>query len=205
MKTIYTDLLKQYRVNTNSISKLWDNVSQQYNARGRHYHNLSHLNDLYTQLLPLKTKIENWNVILFTLFYHDVIYSAVKEDNEERSAELAEMVMQKIGVPSQESKACKEQILATKAHSNNINSDTNFFTDADLSILGRDRKIYEAYCKNIRKEYAIFPNFIYKKGRRKVIKRFLSMDRIFKTEDFFKKFEEQARINLQYELKVSYS
>jgi len=119
---------------------------------------------------------------------------------EEESASLAETRMNKIGVGEEDIKQCVNQILATKSHKVDDNPDTNIFTDADLSILGREWEDYEAYCKKVRKEYAIYPMVLYKKGRKKVLKHFLEMDQIFKTEVFSEKYEKQARENLKREL-----
>lgn len=43
---------------------------------------------------------------------------------------------------------------------------------------------------------------MYNRGRKKALKHFLEMDRIFKTDYFFQKYENQARINLQKELEI---
>jgi predicted metal-dependent HD superfamily phosphohydrolase len=79
-------------------------------------------------------------------------------------------------------------------------SDINIFTDADLSVLGQDWNTYENYLIQIRKEYSIYPDFVYNSGRKKVLQHFLSMERIFKTNNFFEKLEAQAKENLQREL-----
>jgi predicted metal-dependent HD superfamily phosphohydrolase len=92
--------------------------------------------------------------------------------------------------------------LATKTHILAADSDTNFFTDADLSVLGSDWESYSAYFKNVRKEYAIYPDFIYNSGRKEVLKHFLGMNQIFKTDFFYAKFEAQARLNLERELQI---
>ena len=94
----------------------------------------------------------------------------------------------------------RSQILETKGHSISKDNDTNFFTDADLSILGLDWDLYSEYAQNVRKEYSNYPTIIYKMGRRKVLKHFLVMERIFKTDHFFEKFEVLARENLRREL-----
>ena len=78
--------------------------------------------------------------------------------------------------------------------------DTNYFTDADLGILGQNEAEYLAYCKKIRMEYAMYPDELYYPGREKVIRHFLDMDQIFKTEIFRTRFEKQARYNLDMEL-----
>jgi predicted metal-dependent HD superfamily phosphohydrolase len=52
----------------------------------------------------------------------------------------------------------------------------------------------------VRKEYLIYPDLIYNPGRKKVLHHFLAMDRIFKTDFFYNKFEQQARQNLRKEI-----
>jgi len=136
------------------------------------------------------------------LFYHDIVYKSTKKDNEEESAGFASKRMTEIGIKKGDINLCFEQIIATKTHKFNSNSDTNFFTDADLSILGRQQSDYKIYCNKVRKEYSIYPNFIYNKGRKKVVKHFLSMETIFKTEEFYNQYENQARKNLEEELKT---
>ena len=151
-------------------------------------------------MTDVKSEIQNWETILFTLFYHDIIYNSIKSDNEEKSAELAEKRMKQISVSNDIIELCKKQILTTKSHIKSTDSDTNYFTDADLSVLGQNWETYLLYCKNVRKEYSIYPALVYNPGRKKVLNHFLSMDRIFKTDFFYNKFEKQAKHNLQKEI-----
>jgi predicted metal-dependent HD superfamily phosphohydrolase len=71
-----------------------------------------------------------------------------------------------------------------------------------LSILGQSWELYEEYFNHVRKEYSVYPDFMYNPGRKKVIHHFLNMKRIFKTDEFFNKYEEAARKNLAQELKI---
>lgn len=192
--------MTNYTDDISLINDLWTEIEVHYTDKKRFYHNLSHLNNLLFQLLQVKDKIENWETILFTLFYHDIVYNSLKSDNEERSAKLAEKRMKQINVPTEFIEKCKSQILATKKHLDNLDLDTNFFTDADLSILGQDNETYKVYFQNVRKEYSFYPDLLYNPGRKKVLKHFLEMDRIYKTDYFYAKFESQAKLNLQYEL-----
>ena len=160
------------------------------------------MENLYNQLSSVKEEIEDWDTILFTLFYHDLVYNASKKDNEEKSAELAKKRLLSIGYPENKIENCVLQILATKDHSRNKNNDTNLFTDADLSVLGMDWEVYEEYYKNVRKEYSIYPDFLYNLGRKKVLNYFLGMEKIFKTETFASKYEVSARKNLAKELEI---
>ena len=191
------------RLNTESflIDKLWSEIHSNYSQSTRHYHNLRHLDNLIEKLLPIKDQIENWQILTFSVAYHDIIYNTLKKDNEERSAVLAYERMTLLNFPSLLKEKCKLQILSTKHHRVNDDPDTNYFTDADLSILGSDGESYLNYTKQIRKEYGHYPDILYKPGRKKVLKHFLKMGNIFKTKYFQDKFETQAKINISTELK----
>ncbi len=202
LKETFIQLLRSYSDNEVLIGELWLEIEQQYSGKKRYYHTFRHLDHLLEQLAVVKSELTDWNTILFTLFYHDVIYDALKSDNEEKSAELAIKRMQQLQVPFKLIESCKEQILATKSHVRSGNPDTNYFTDADLSVLGQDWEVYSAYFKNVRKEYAVYPDLIYNPGRKRVLQHFLSMERIFKTDYFFEKYENQARENLEKEISV---
>ncbi|MNJ84361.1 hypothetical protein D3C87_18120 [compost metagenome] len=202
LKQTFTQLALSYSENEILIEEFWIEIETHYSGKERYYHSLRHLEHLLEQLTTIKTELKDWNTILFTLFYHDVIYNALKSDNEEKSAELAEKRMKQLGIPLELIERCKEQILATKSHVKSENDDTNYFTDADLSVLGQNWEIYSAYFKNVRQEYAIYPDLVYNPGRKNVLLHFLAMDRIFKTDYFFEKYEKPARENLRKEAEL---
>lgn len=202
LKETFTRLLNNYTANQPLARELWAEIEQNYANKKRHYHTLQHLENLLAQLTAVKNEIKDWDTVLFTLYYHDVVYNALKSDNEEKSAELAVKRMKQIAVSDKTIKLCAAQILATKSHSKSSDSDTDYFTDADLSVLGQPWETYSAYYKNVRKEYAIYPDLIYNSGRKKVLAHFLAMDSIFKTDFFYHKFEMQAKENLQQELSL---
>lgn len=202
IKTVFIDLVKNYESNDSKIEILWTEIEKNYSKKNRFYHNLSHLENLYSELLNVKNEIEDWDTILFTLFYHDIIYKATSKENEEKSAELAVKRLKEIGFDAEKTQKCFDQIIATKSHEISINNDTNIFTDADLSILGQDWNLYSKYYKNVRKEYSIYPDFLYNPGRKKVLEHFLAMPRIYKTDLFFNKYEINAKLNLEKELLV---
>ncbi len=200
LKETFIGLLKNYTDNDRLTNELWTEIEKNYSSKKRYYHTLQHLENLLVQLTDVKGEIQNWNTILFTLYYHDIVYNSLKSDNEEKSAELAEKRMKEISVSIDTIELCKQQILATKSHIKSTDSDTNYFTDVDLSVLGQPWETYSDYYKNVRKEYSIYPDFIYNPGRKRVLNHFLAMDRIFKTDFFYNKFELQAKQNLIHEL-----
>lgn len=200
LKETFLRFLTNYTDDNRLANELWTEIEKSYSNKKRHYHTLQHLDNLLAQLTEVKNEIQHWETILFTLYYHDIVYNALKTDNEDKSAELAEKRMKQISASNQTIELCKKQILATKSHIKSTDSDTNYFTDADLSVLGQTWDQYSQYCNNVRKEYSIYPDFIYNPGRKKVLNHFLSMDRIFKTQFFYNKFEMQAKENLMNEL-----
>lgn len=181
------------------VNSFWNEIERAYKAKNRFYHNFDHLENLFEVLKPFKTEFQNWDVIVFAIAYHDVVYNVLKSDNEEKSAALATERLSKTSLESDQIENCKQLILATKKHELSKRG-INLFTDADLSVLGASSEIYRVYAKNIRKEYSVFPDLIYNPGRRKVLKHFLEMPRIFKTDEFNKLYEKQARVNLELEL-----
>ncbi len=199
LKATFIELADEYSCNNDLSKELWNEIEVSYSGKNRHYHTALHIDNLLKELTAVRSQISEWNTMLFSLFYHDVIYNPARKNNEEKSALLAEKRMASISVPKEIIEKCKEQIIATKTHILNSDKDTNIFTDADLSILGKDWDAYLKYCQQIRKEYAVYPDFIYTPGRKKVLSHFLQMDRIFKTDYFFEKFEFKARQNLQRE------
>lgn len=179
---------------------LWSEIEEKYTSSSRHYHNLGHLEFLLRELTEVKSSLSDWHTIIFSIVYHDLIYNPLKRNNEEKSAAVASRRLQKINFPTVKIQLCSEIILATKKHSVALDEDMNLFTDADLAILGKDEITYQKYTNAVRKEYSMYPDLLYKPGRRKVLNHFLGMEKIFKTTSFFERYENQARLNLQHEL-----
>lgn len=198
---IYFQLFSQYTKDTEKIHECWAEIEEKYTTAGRHYHTLSHLENLIAQLTAVKDDIEDWDTILFSVFYHDIVYDVQEKDNEEQSADIAGQRLLVLAVPAKQVDRCKEQIIATKSHESSDHTDTNLFTDADLSILGASWDQYEKYCQQVRAEYAIYPDAVYNPGRQKVLTHFLEMERLFKTDYFYNRYEQSARENISKELR----
>lgn len=175
-------------------------IDKRFREKHRHYHTLAHLEHLLAHVLPVYHRLRDKHAVILAIAYHDAVYDVERSDNEERSAELARTALGQLGLDRVLIEHCAAMILATKAHTLSEDPDTNLFTDADLSILGAPPEAYACYAEQVRKEYAVYPDFLYKPGRRKVLEHFLAMDRIFKTDWFDRRYGAQARINLQAEL-----
>lgn len=202
LKTRFLELIGQQTADVELANKYWVEIEAAHNNKKRVYHSLTHLENLFLELEPIKDQIEDWDTVSWAVFYHDIVYNVRKQDNEERSADLAVERLQAIGYPTRKVERCKAQIIATKSHAVSNDQDANLLTDADLSILGKDWDTYSAYFKAIRKEYKIYPKVLYNPGRKKVLTHFLEMDQLFKTDYFRELYEEQARQNIEQELKL---
>lgn len=202
MKARWEELTSGYGADPMLVVDYWQEIERQYSQPTRHYHNLEHLRFMLRQSEQVREQLAEPKVVQFSIFYHDIIYNARRQDNEEKSADLARVRLLKLGLPAEQIQRCAAQILATKGHQTAADPDTNLLLDIDLAILGADLPAYQNYTRQIRAEYAMYPNFLYRNGRRKVLQHFLEMPQIYKTSYFRALFEEKARENLTWELKA---
>lgn len=177
---------------------LWNEAVRNYTGPTRFYHTLEHLDNFYRQLNTCREMIADWDALVIAMVYHDIIYGSADHQDEGHSAELAVQRLSTAGFPEEKVEKIRQLILATKSHALSEDMDTNYFIDADMSILGLDRAYYQRYVVNVRKEYANVPGF--DMGRKKVLQYFLGMPAIFKTEHFKKRYEAAARENIQWEI-----
>ncbi len=196
-------LISKYSTDSEYNQSCWNVIAKKYGAPFRHYHNLSHLKNIFDHLEPVEDQVDNLDCLSFAVFYHDIIYKAIRSDNERQSARFLEKSLGKTRFADIDH--CKSQIEATKNHKLSEDPDTNILLDLDLSILGARRQDYERYTTNVRQEFKIYPDFMYRRGRTKFLKTVLGKQTIFKTEFFIDRFESQARENLKRELEILHS
>ncbi|MBF4484483.1 MULTISPECIES: hypothetical protein [unclassified Flavobacterium] len=200
LQQLYSELLSNIGFSANDIQKKWLDVEKAYSQKSRHYHNLNHIKDMIECYKTYFDRLKSPNEILFSIFYHDYIYKSSKKDNELKSAEYAFSILpENIELDKQ---LVFDAICATQLHQHNTIEDINWLIDFDLKILARDWNEYQIYFEQIRKEYSIYPDFLYKPGRAKALKHFLENEFIFQTEEFRGLYEEKARINIEQEIKL---
>lgn len=199
MKEKFLNLIRKYSDNEDYNLECWTEIENNYLSKSRHYHNLEHLEKMFSELEKVESQIKELDTLQFAIYYHDIIYKSTKSDNEHQSALIFEKRISETSFTN--FRECMTQIEATKEHKFSNDNDINILLDLDLSILGKSPKEYKNYYVNIRKEYQIYPDFMYRKGRRKVLKNILELDFIYKTDFFKQEYENQARENLRLELK----
>lgn len=200
LKEIYSDLLLNIGFSANEIQQNWLDLEKAYSKKSRYYHNLTHLKEMIESFEFFKHKLQNPAEILFSIFYHDFVYSASKKDNELKSAEYALSILSENSTLNKQ--LVFDAICATQQHQQNAIEDINWLIDFDLKILAKDWEDYQIYFDQIRKEYRIYPDFLYKPGRAKALKHFLENNFIFQTNEFRNLYEEKARINIEKEISL---
>lgn len=200
LKLVFSNLLGKYSENYCMINRYWDELYGMYTQPHRFYHNLRHLNVMMNELAFVKAKIDDFDSVLFAMFYHDVIYDVKQNDNESQSAIFATERLLSFGVNHDVIKKVENLILATKSHGLTLDVDTAYFLDADLAVLGQRWDEYLTYAQSIRKEYSIYSESLYTVGRKKVLQQLLDKTTIYQTTDFQNQYERQARVNLTREL-----
>lgn len=201
LQYLFHEQFSQFDTPENRVFNLWNEILTHYSEPHRHYHNLNHLHFFHRQLLSCRSQVIQWTPIVLAMFYHDAIYHPGWPDNEARSEALARARLTAAGLPDPVINQCCMLIRATQYHESGTDADTSLFIDADLSILGQPRDVYLAYAADIREEFSFMNRIAWANGRSNVLRRFLGMERIFRTKPF-QSFEEQARRNLKAELEI---
>ncbi len=196
MENKFKTLCQHFSKDTTLIKELWEEIQTAHRQKHRYYHTLTHLEHIYQELevVGLSPLLE------FAIFYHDIVYEPSRNDNEEQSALLCEKCLLELNVSQQLIKETIQLIRETKIHEAS-SEENKLFLDADLSILSSDEKTYKLYIQNVRKEYVIYDDETYFKGRKKVLKMFLEKERIYKSKHFYECYEQKAHSNLTWELK----
>lgn len=205
MKSKWKDLVSKYSNDLDLIENLYEIIEKRYGSFNRHYHNLDHINLMLSEVKRFKNRIDDFDSVLFAIWFHDIIYDPLKRDNEERSAEYAREFLVKINYEKNRIHKIEKLILRTKDHTfqdGNENYDFKVFLDLDLLILGIEREQYVKYAKDIRKEYGFVADDVYNKERKKILKQYLNSQLIYKTKKFRDLYEKQARNNIKFEIDI---
>jgi predicted metal-dependent HD superfamily phosphohydrolase len=191
----WQELLHVWAVPPSLADQTFEELCTHYAEPGRFYHTLAHIAAVLETLEGLGSLARNLNSLKLAAWLHDVIYDSKASDNEERSAEYAEGLCERLSLP--DGSAIALLIRKTKTHDAEGGVDAQVLIDADLAILGASELAYQTYAEKIRLEYAWVSEPNYRIGRRHVLEKFLTRPRIF---HFLGHLEEPARRNLNAEI-----
>lgn len=175
-----------------------------YQEPHRHYHNLQHLQQVFSALQNIYSSnhLNDRHTIILAIFFHDVIYDTRSNENEAQSAKLASESLTKLNLPNTTIDRITHLIHLTKHHpAQPTDLDAQLLLDLDLSILATPPIQYQIYAKAIRQEYDWVSEADYRKGRSQILQTFLNRDRIYHHPQM-QHHESQARINLNQEIET---
>lgn len=166
-----------------------------YAGPERGYHNLEHLEEVLDWVAHLPLDPSRRRLLSIALFYHDVVYSTRRSDNERCSADRAQRDLAQ-HLSSTELDEVVALILDTTHGRPPHNELGAWMVDVDLAVLGSPWERFERYHQGVRREYSWVPWFLYRSKRRQVLKQFLQRSRIYLSDFFYSRLERRARENL---------
>lgn len=168
-----------------------------YHQNHRYYHDTNHIIHCLQQFDQAVHLARTPSEVEFAIWLHDAVYDPQASDNEEKSAEMANQILTAEGCETSVVQRVKKLILATRHDKTPETDDTRLLLDIDLSSLGHPPGQYDQYEAAIRKEYVWVPTDIYRQKRRQILTGFLNRPKIYHTEQFFNRYEAQARGNIE--------
>jgi predicted metal-dependent HD superfamily phosphohydrolase len=191
----WCDLLAKWNVSPAAADAAYRDIAERHAEPGRFYHTLDHVAAVLATVDRLADQAHAPNAVRLAAWLHDVVYDSRAADNEERSADFARALCDRLSIPDGE--RVVSLILATTTHDPGDDPDAMVLLDADLAVLGAEDADYRRYADDIRREYAWVPEADYRAGRRSVLERFLAKPAIFR---LLHPLEAAARRNLAAEI-----
>lgn len=183
------------------LARVGADLLERYAEQHRHYHDLAHLADVLRHVDELQAHAADADVVRLAAWFHDAVYDPQRDDNEERSARLAQKLLEELNVPPGVAFEVARLVRATALHAP-VHGDANaqVLCDADLAILAADQGTYASYRDRIRAEYAHLDDASFIRGRSMVLRRLLALDPLFRTGTARLRWQQAARQNMAAEL-----
>lgn len=179
----------------------YEKLTRAYAEPQRHYHNQQHIAECLAEFDGARHLTQQPAVVELALWFHDAVYDPKASDNEEQSAAMARLCLETSGA-SRLAVTVSDLVMATKAHSIEAGPDAALMVDVDLSILGQGEQRFAEYEAQVREEYRWVPKLIFNSKRAEILERFLARSRIYATDFFATKYEQQARRNLESSIRL---
>jgi predicted metal-dependent HD superfamily phosphohydrolase len=177
---------------------LFQQLQASYAQPWRAYHNMQHIQEALQHFDHAYSLAEQPAEVEVAIWFHDAIYDPKRPDNEVRSAEWAQQALLSRQIPPAKAQRVYDLILATQHDHSPTTTDAALLIDIDLVILGQPATRFAAYDQAIRLEYDWVPATTFRTRRCAVLQHFLDRTRIYQTDYFFVRLEQQARQNLAH-------
>jgi predicted metal-dependent HD superfamily phosphohydrolase len=195
-KERFTDLWRRCLVPEaqSDIDAIWETIRAGYGEPNRRYHGNSHLLHSLAQFDLAIGCMEHPDAVETAIWFHDVIVEPGRKDNEQRSVDL----FREVATDALESDfvdRVADLILVTTHFAPLHTEDQRLMCDIDLSSFGRS---WEGFLEDSAAVKAEFRGTEedYRRGKRAFLQGLLQRPRIFQTDFFRDRYEEQARDNI---------
>ena len=199
----WLDLMTRLGIDANAARPALAELLALYGETGRHYHTLDHIAALLRLLDAHGRAVSDRDAVELAIFFHDAIYDPQRSDNEAASAALAGKRLTTLNLPVGPVAKVERYILATRHGASGWlpdDADLALLLDLDLAVLGAERSAYAAYAQAIRDEFRMYPDDVYRAGRKKVLSAFLARPQIYGTPALRALWEATAQDNLAWEI-----
>ena len=174
---------------------IWRRLEGRYAEPHRHYHDKQHLAHCLEQLDLAAGLIRRPDEVEMAIWFHDVVNQPGRLDNEALSAEL----FREAASPALEPTfiaAVEELILITTHKHPPGDPDHQFICDIDLASFGCPWECFLQDSDAVRAEFT-GPDEEYYRGKRVFLEALLERPKIFRTDFFNERYEQQARDNIR--------
>ena len=182
--------------------EFWVELVAAYQEPPRYYHNFDHVAEVvgwFAEVGRGPGWVRPLEVVVAGLF-HDVVYDCARSDNEVRSALVARTAIDRwlAAAPVDPARvAALIELTAAHEQSDGADLDAGHFLDSDMAIVGAEAGRFDAYQRGVEREYrALYSAADYRRGRKQFLAALAARERIFVSDYFHGRLDEQARANL---------
>ncbi|MEJ7708105.1 MAG: metal-dependent phosphohydrolase [Nocardioidaceae bacterium] len=199
--TVEAQLHARWRALVPTAVALGGDLISRYADPSRHYHTLEHLRAVLDGVDRLQAEAADVYLVELAAWFHDAVYDAHRDDNEEQSALLAESKLTSTGLDRAAVAEVARLVRMTARH-DPTPGDANaaVLSDADLAVLASEPEAYDAYADAVRREYGHVSDAGWRAGRATVLTQLIGLGRLFHTSLGRSEWERPARTNLSREL-----
>ena len=173
---------------------VWQEVARRYAEPHRHYHDKGHLAHCLEQLDMAAGEIDRPNLVEMAIWFHDVVNDPGSSGNEQQSAELFRQVADAV-IDADDIDRVVELILVTTHRQRPDIPDHQFICDIDLASFGCPWECFINDTDAVKAEFQ-GPDEDYYRGKKAFLKSLLERPRIFLSDFFNQRYENQARDNI---------
>jgi len=183
-------------------TNLFYDLYNEYSSESRHYHNLTHINNLLKYSKDFDLELKDRIILELAIWFHDVVYDPKSKTNEYDSVlYLNKFLLESFNFDINKFKFRNDVsniVLSTK-HNNSASSELEkIMCDIDLREFAEDWYMENSF--KIKKEFSFLSDKEWREGRINFIKEFLNRKRIYQTDVYYNKYEKNALNNLNAEL-----